>query len=94
MTKFIFDFKRNHCDYCYGFCNIITRGANQIDVSVFEKMRNVRVLAANESLLPGVDLLGGFFSIIEGHLLLQLQFGDCYKTVKICGPGEVIGIGH
>lgn len=94
MLKSVKNPELDHCDNCFGSCQIMVKLFSQLGSSHVEKYRTIKILKPNETLVLGVEMPEGFSCISEGHLLLQLKIGDIFKTVKICGPGEVIGIGH
>ena len=85
---------RNRCQECAARCKSSFANLPDVDLQEINRLRSTVEFKEGSKLPLNFDGEEGFYCVQAGHLKINLSHGDSTGTLRICGPGDLIGFNH
>lgn len=83
--------KKPFCENCSAHCHSAFKNLNSIQSHLIDGVRKIKKFEPGQNIVQSEDGLQKFFCIYEGHVKIVVRDRKNQKSIRICGPGDLIG---
>ena len=80
------------CENCSAHCRSAFQKLNSDHSLMIDAIRELKIVEAGQRIDPTADGSENFFCIYKGHVKVELGSGSNQKSIRICGPGDLVGL--
>ncbi len=80
------------CENCSAHCHSAFQNLNSNQSQMIDGVRQSKKFQPENTIVYNKDGMENFFCIQEGHVKIEINDGKNQKTIRICGPGDLIGL--